>query len=355
MEKVVSMKLDFWRGKKVFLTGHTGFKGAWLSEILIGAGATVTGYALAPPTSPSLFDLLGLEKRLAHYQADILDAAKLSKALRDSGADIVFHLAAQPIVRKSYTEPVETMATNIMGTVHLLEAIRHTPSIKSVIIVTSDKCYLNEETGAYYTENDKLGGKDPYSASKAAAEVVTHAYDESYFAQSGTAVASVRAGNVIGGGDWALDRLIPDCARAATSGGSVNIRNPASTRPWQHVLEPLRGYMMLAEKLYTEGQSWRGGWNFGPVVDDIRPVSDVLTTLKKHMPFTLEMDTSPQPHEAKRLGLDITKARTQLGWQPQIRLADAVAMTGDWYLAQQKSGDMAALTRRQINDYFGAA
>ncbi len=346
---------SFWQGKKVFVTGHTGFKGSWLAEILLMLGAEVTGYALAPPTNPSHFEVLGLATRLAkHHEADVRDRATLNAAVAAAQPDIVFHLAAQPLVRRSYAEPIETFETNIMGTVGILDAVRlHAPGCRAFVSITSDKCYLNEDHGRPFAENDRLGGQDPYSASKAGAEVAIEAYEYSYFQHTQTAVASVRAGNVIGGGDWAADRLIPDVARAAQDKKPVVIRSPKATRPWQHVLEPLRGYMMMAEKLWAEGRAFRGGWNFGPYVADAQPVSVVLTELQRTLPFELQIDTAPQPHEALLLSLDIHKAEQRLGWRPQLRLAGALDLTGSWYQAWNEGADLHALTQKQIRDYFG--
>lgn len=345
---------SFWRGKKVFVTGHTGFKGSWLSEILIMLGAEVTGYALAPPTQPDHFDLLGLASRLAaHHIADVRDLDQLTAAVTAAQPDIVLHLAAQPIVRLSYDEPVETFDVNVMGTVNVLEAIRKAPSVRACIVVTSDKCYLNEDTGKIFNEDDKLGGADPYSASKAAAEIVAYAYNASFLKKSQLRMATARAGNVIGGGDWAADRLIPDVARAAAGGKAVHIRSPHATRPWQHVLEPLRGYLLLAEKLYHGEGEYREGWNFGPLPEDIQSVSVVLTALKEHLPFDLQIDTAPQPHEAQRLGLDVRKAADRLGWTPQLKLVDAIRMTGQWYKTHIDGKNMADITRQQIAQYFG--
>lgn len=346
---------SFWQGKKVFVTGHTGFKGSWLAEILLTLGAEVTGYALAPPTSPSHFDVLGLANRLkAHHEADIRDRQKLNDAIIKAQPEIVFHLAAQPLVRLSYAEPVETFETNIMGTVGILDGIRqHAPQCRAVVCITSDKCYLNEDHGRPFAEDDRLGGQDPYSASKAGAEVAAEAFEYSYFQHTQTALATVRAGNVIGGGDWAADRLIPDVARAARDGRPVVIRSPKATRPWQHVLEPLRGYMMMAEKLYSDGRAYRGGWNFGPYVADAQPVSIVLTELQRSLPFELQLDTAPQPHEALLLSLDISKAENRLGWRPQLRLAGALDLTGGWYKTFNDGGDVRALTQAQIKEYFG--
>lgn len=346
----------FWAGKKVFMTGHTGFKGSWLAEMLLALNCEVTGYALAPPTTPNHFDLLDLGRRITtHTIGDIRDRAALGSALAAAQPDIILHLAAQPIVRLSYDEPVETFDVNVMGTVCLLEAARQAPSARACIVVTSDKCYLNEDTGKMFDENDKLGGADPYSASKAAAEIVAHAYNTSFLKKSSLRMATARAGNVIGGGDWAADRLIPDVARAAAGAMPVRIRNPHATRPWQHVLEPLRGYLLLAEKLYDGAQDYREGWNFGPSPQDIQSVSVVLTALREHLPFDLQLETAPQPHEAARLGLDVSKAAARLGWQPRLPLKDSIRMTGTWYKTQMEGGDAAALTRQQIRDYLAPA
>ncbi|MBU6476161.1 MAG: CDP-glucose 4,6-dehydratase, partial [Alphaproteobacteria bacterium] len=321
----------FWQGKRVFLTGHTGFKGAWLTALLLRDGAIVTGYALPPPTNPALFGLLNLKSRIAHIEGDVRDRAKLAAALAAAQPEIVFHLAAQALVRASYEDPLGTFDTNTTGTLNLLEALRSCKSVRSIVVVTSDKCYLNNETGAFFREDDPLGGKDPYSASKAAAEIVAQAYHESFFKPAGIPLATARAGNVIGGGDWAKDRLIPDVARAHAAGEPVLIRSPNATRPWQHVLEPLRGYMMLAEQLVSEGQAFTGGWNFGPRPEDIRSVGDVLSKLKETLPFELRLDSSPQPAEAKTLGLDIRKSMEKLGWQPRLALDEAIRWTGEWY------------------------
>lgn len=343
----------FWQGKKVFITGHTGFKGSWLTEVLLALGAEVTGYALNPPTTQNHFELLKLASRIkAHHIADIRELETLTNAIVSAEPDIILHLAAQPIVRLSYDEPVETFDVNVMGTVNLLQAARKADKARACVVVTSDKCYLNEDTGKMFDENDKLGGADPYSASKAAAEIVAYAYNASYFKKSHLRMATVRAGNVIGGGDWAADRLIPDVARAASAGTSVHIRSPHATRPWQHVLEPLRGYLLLAEKLYQGEGEYREGWNFGPLPEDIQSVSVVLTALKEHLPFDLQLDTAPQPHEAQRLGLDVRKAADRLGWTPQLKLKDAIRMTGEWYKAHIDGKDMPEVSRQQIKEYF---
>lgn len=342
---------SFWRGKKVFLTGHTGFKGAWMARVLTNWGAAVSGFSLPAPTSPALSAILGTENDITHTEGDVRDAAAVTRALHAADPDIVIHMAAQPLVRLSYRVPVETFGVNVMGTAHVLEAARETKA-RATVIVTTDKCYLNEETGRFFTEDDKLGGYDPYSASKAAAEIVAAAYDHSFYRSAGRGLATARAGNVIGGGDWAADRLIPDVVRAAGDGTAVKIRNPAATRPWQHVLEPVFGYLLLAEKLYEDADSFRGGWNFGPEASGIQSVETVLTLLKETLPFQLELDRGPQPHEAKTLGLDINHAKTHLGWQPRLTLAEAVSWTGSWYKTFIDGGDVKTLTDRQINEYL---
>ena len=345
----------FWQGKRVFLTGHTGFKGAWLTAVLLQAGAEVTGYSLPPPTDPALFDLLNLKNKITHIEGDIRNREKLSAALHDAKPEIVFHLAAQALVRPSYEDPCGTFDINTTGTLNLLEALRACKGVKAIVSVTSDKCYLNNETGAYFKEDDPLGGKDPYSASKAAAEIVAEAYHQSFFKPAGIPLATARAGIVIGGGDWAKDRLIPDVARAAAAGHPVLIRSPKATRPWQHVLEPLRGYMMLAEKLSSDGEAFAGGWNFGPRPEAIRPVGDVLAKLKETLPFELELDSAPQPAEAKTLALDIHKAGEKLGWHPRLALDEALRWTGEWYNTYARSNSVEEMTLRQIEDYAARA
>ncbi len=341
----------FWHGRRVFITGHTGFKGAWLTAGLLRDGAIVTGYALPPPTDPALFDLLGLAHKITHIESDVRDVAKLSAAVAGARPEIVFHLAAQSLVRPSYEDPRGTFDTNTTGTLNLLEALRACPSVRAIVVVTSDKCYFNNETGAFFREDDPLGGKDPYSASKAAAEIVARSYYESFFKAAGVPLATARAGNVIGGGDWAKDRLIPDVARAYAAGAPVLIRNPGATRPWQHVLEPLRGYRLLAEKLFTDGGIFSGGWNFGPRPGDIRAVGDVLARLKETLPFDLQPDAAPQPEEARTLALDIHKAEEKLGWRPRLRLDDALRWTGVWYKNFGDGASAQDLTLRQIEDY----
>jgi CDP-glucose 4,6-dehydratase len=343
----------FWRGRRVFLTGHTGFKGGWLSLWLAELGAEVHGYALAPPTEPNLFTTAGVEKRLAASTlADIRDAAKLEQAMQAARPEVVLHLAAQPLVRQSYAEPVETFAVNVMGTVNLLEAVRRTPGVKAVVNVTTDKCYENREWVWPYRENEALGGHDPYSSSKACSELVTAAWRRSFLDAAGVQLASARAGNVIGGGDWAADRLLPDFLRALDAGKPLVVRSPQATRPWQHVLEPLSGYIMLAERLCTEGAAFAEAWNFGPDEADARPVEWIVETLCARMTdATWQRDTAPQPHEAHTLRLDSAKAHARLGWQPRWNLQRALEATLDWHQAWKAGTDMADFSLRQIRAY----
>lgn len=348
----------FWKGRRVLLTGHTGFKGGWLSLWLHSMGAQLTGYALAPPTKPSLFDVAGIDKGMTSIIGDIRDLEHLRKAFAEQQPEIVIHMAAQPLVRYSYVEPVETYSTNVMGTVNLLEAVRGTGSVKAVVNVTSDKCYENREWAWGYRENEAMGGHDPYSNSKGCAELVTAAYRNSYFhpekyTEHGVALASGRAGNVIGGGDWANDRLIPDIMRSIVQGKPVNIRNPHAIRPWQHVLEPLSGYLLLAEKLYEEGTAYAEGWNFGPNDEDAKPVQWVVESLTKAWGRNASWmpDNGEHPHEAHYLKLDCSKAKTRLHWQPRWRLEEALSAIIDWHRAYRDGKDMRELTLRQIDAY----
>lgn len=343
---------DFWRGKRVFLTGHTGFKGSWLSLWLQSMGAQVVGYALTPPTNPSLFEVAGVGAGMTSIIGDIRDIAKLRAAFVEHRPEIVIHMAAQPLVRYSYAEPVETYSTNVMGTVNLLEAVRNTDSVRAVVNVTTDKCYENREWVWAYRENEAMGGFDPYSSSKGCAELVTAAYRRSFFEPAGIALASARAGNVIGGGDWAEDRLIPDFLRAIDAGTTLKIRSPQSTRPWQHVLEPLSGYLQLAEYLFKEGDAFAEGWNFGPNDDDARPVRWIIERLAKmHPNVNWQCDEAPQPHEAHYLKLDSSKAKNRLGWQARWRLQAALQKTLEWHQAWRNGEDMHALTLAQIAQY----
>jgi CDP-glucose 4,6-dehydratase len=347
---------DFWSGKRVFLTGHTGFKGGWLSLWLQSMGAEVHGYALNPPTDINLFTVADVSKGMASSViADIREADKLSQAMQLARPDIVFHLAAQPLVRHSYVQPVETYAVNVMGTVHLLEAVRATSSVKAVVNVTTDKCYENREWVWGYRENEALGGFDPYSSSKGCAELVTSAYRQSFLAPAGIALASARAGNVIGGGDWAADRLIPDFLRAMDAGETLNIRSPLATRPWQHVLEPLSGYLMLAEQLYTKGAGFAEAWNFGPGDDDARPVRWIVERMAEmRTDVNWQCSETQQPHEANYLKLDSSKAHNQLGWEPRWRLSTALQKTLAWHEAWRNAADMKSVTLAQINEYQSA-
>lgn len=348
---------DFWRGRRVFLTGHTGFKGAWLSEWLLDLGADLTGYALAPPTRPALFEQLGLVGRMRHHIGDINDRAALQAAMCEADPQIVLHLAAQPLVRDSYADPIGTYQTNVMGAAHVLEVCRHLPQLAAVVVVTTDKCYENREWHWGYREDEAMGGFDPYSSSKACTELVTAAYRRSFFQPDakGQAVqiGSARAGNVIGGGDWARDRLIPDAMRAFSKGESVQIRYPESIRPWQHVLEPLGGYLRLAECLVREPDGrFAEGWNFGPADHDAVPVRQVLDRLCRNWPgASWEAVGGDHPHEAGFLKLDCSKARARLDWTPKLDLDTALDWTRQWYQAANKQDDLRALTAQQIADY----
>ena len=352
MEGLVSPSSTFWRDRRVLVTGHTGFKGAWLSLWLSRLGARVTGLALAPETSPSLFTLAGLAGRVDSRLGDIRSRAIVDAVVAESQPEVVFHLAAQALVRRSYTDPVATYETNVMGTAHVLEAARHAEALRAVVVVTSDKCYENREWWWPYREDDALGGHDPYSSSKGCAELVTAAWRRSYFGgpASPAGVASARAGNVIGGGDWAEDRLVPDCVRAFATGTPVVIRRPAAVRPWQHVLEPLLGYVLLAERLAESPATFAEAWNLGPSVDDAQPVSWVVDRLVQFWGGSArwEHDAGEQPHEAALLQVDASKARARLGWTPRLRLEQGVRWTVDWYRRQQAGEDAAALTLEQI-------
>lgn len=347
------MNTDFWHGKRVFLTGHTGFKGGWLSLWLQSMGAEVHGYALNPPTETNLFAVAEVGKGMASsIIGDIRKANLLNQAMQLANPEIVFHLAAQPLVRYSYAQPAETYEVNVMGTVHMLEAVRATPSVKAVVNVTTDKCYEIREWVWGYRENEAMGGFDPYSSSKGCAELVTSAYRQSYLEPAGIALASARAGNVIGGGDWATDRLIPDVLRAMDAGETLKIRSPLSTRPWQHVLEPLSGYLLLAEQLYTRGGRFAEAWNFGPVDEDVRPVKWIVEHMAEiHKNVNWQCDETPQPHEANYLKLDSSKARNQLNWRSRWQLHTALQKTFEWHKAWRKAKDMRLVSLAQIYDY----
>lgn len=349
----VGVKPAFWSGKRVFLTGHTGFKGSWLSLWLQSMGAQVTGYALAPPTNPSLFEIAEVAQGMTSVIGDIRDLAKLQAVFADHRPEIVIHMAAQPLVRYSYQNPVETYSTNVMGTVHLFEAVRNTPGVKAVVNVTTDKCYENKEWNWGYRENEPMGGHDPYSNSKGCSELITSAYRSSFFQDKGAALASARAGNVIGGGDWATDRLVPDILRAFEKNQPVVIRNPHATRPWQHVLEPLSGYLSLAEHLYTDCQAFAEGWNFGPKDDDAQPVQWIVEQMVNSWGngASWQQDGGVHPHEANYLKLDIAKAKACLGWQPRWPLAIALKKITAWHHAYLNSANMHEFTLEQIQNY----
>jgi CDP-glucose 4,6-dehydratase len=351
------MAMKFWQGKKVFLTGHTGFKGSWLSLWLDSLGAEVTGYALKPPTDPSLFEICELEDRIDSIIGDIRDKKSLIKTVLSVEPDIIIHMAAQPIVRESYRDPFGTYETNVMGTVNLLEAVRQSKSVRAVVNVTTDKCYENKETLRAYKETDPMGGFDPYSNSKACSELVTASYRSSFFnpldhAKHKVAIATARAGNVIGGGDWASERLIPDFVRAILNKETIRVRNPKAIRPWQHVLEPLSGYMMLAEKLYTHGPKYSEGWNFGPSRTDAKPVEWIVKNLcKKWEGSAYSIDKGRHPHEANYLILDNSKANKRLGWSPKWDLSQALDKVVDWTKAYQDKEDIYDICIEQISEY----
>lgn len=357
MEVVVNAD-GFWDARRVFVTGHTGFKGGWLSLWLQNMGAQVSGFSLQPPTDPSLFNLAAVAAGMESVTGDIRDRARLTSVMQAAQPEVVFHLAAQPLVRYSYAEPVETYSTNVMGTVHLLEAVRATPSVRVVVIVTSDKCYENREWVWGYRENEPMGGYDPYSNSKGCAELVVSAYRNSYFnpeclAEHGVALASARAGNVIGGGDWAEDRLVPDILRACSAGEPVHIRNPHAIRPWQHVLEPLSGYLALAEQLWDKGARFCGGWNFGPEERDARPVSWIVEHVTRRWGegASWELEAGDHPHEAHYLKLDCSKARAELGWQPRWGLNQALDNTIVWHKAYLAGDDLREMCLEQVHAY----
>lgn len=350
------MNREFWHDKKVFLTGHTGFKGGWLATWLQSLGAHVTGFGLAPNTTPSFFELCRLADRLDSIIGDVRDLDALVDTIGNQQPDIIFHLAAQPLVRRSYKEPVETFATNVMGTVHLLEAARLTPSVRAVVAISSDKCYQNRGWVWGYREDDPLGGRDPYSASKGCAELVAAAYQHSYFRTGDTTVATCRAGNVIGGGDWAEDRLVPDAINALTRGEPLVVRNPDAVRPWQHVLET-SGYLLLAEKVYLEQKKWEGGWNFGPSDVDAVPVSTLSNLLVQSWGNGASWQDARDPnapHEEAYLKLDSSKARQLLGWRPRLSIKEAVEWTVAWYkraLTAAPGDEMYQFTKEQIQCY----
>lgn len=355
----MNISKEFWHNKKVLVTGHTGFKGSWLSLILHMLGCDLHGYALDPPTDPSFFKSGRINELINSQNGDIRDLEKLVNFVKGIRPEIVIHMAAQPLVRESYKNPVETYSGNVMGTVNLLEAIRQTAGIKAVINVTTDKCYENREWHWGYRENEPMGGYDPYSNSKGCSELVTAAYRSSFFnprdySKHGVAIASARAGNVIGGGDWAEDRLIPDFVRAVSKGEQVKVRSPYAIRPWQHVLEPLTGYLMLAERLFTDGPRFAEAWNFGPDDRDAKNVEWIAKRFSElwGKGFTYSIDNIPQPHEATYLKLDCSKAKAELGWTPKWDIEKALRSTVDWYQSWRSKADVRALSRQQIQEYF---
>jgi CDP-glucose 4,6-dehydratase len=355
--KAVNIDPHFWSGKKVFLTGHTGFKGGWLSLWLSSMGANVFGFSLAPNTYPNLYTVFDISNTISRSTiGDIRNLEALTKAVNDAQPEIVIHMAAQPLVRYSYINPVETYSTNVMGTVHVLEAIRQAPSVKSVVIVTTDKCYENREWVWGYRESESMGGHDPYSNSKGCAELVTSAYRKSFFStnQPVVAIASARAGNVIGGGDWSQDRLIPDAIKAFEAHESLGIRNPSAIRPWQHVLEPLSGYLVLAQSLYEGGNFFASAWNFGPSDKDARSVEDVIELLIGQWDSFAQWnkDGTDQPHEANLLKLDCSKARQKLGWAPRWSLEIAIEKITEWQKAFRGNSDMREISLGQINQFM---
>jgi len=352
------MNKAFWQDKRVLVTGHTGFKGSWLSLWLQKLGANVFGYALSPPTEPSLFEVAHVADGMVSIRGDVRDLEHLQATIARFRPEIIIHMAAQPLVRYSYENPVETYSTNVMGTVNLLEAVRRSEGVRVVVCITSDKCYENKEWLWGYRENERMGGRDPYSSSKGCAELAISAYRHSYFPPEdfqhhGVALASTRAGNVIGGGDWAKDRLIPDIMTAIMEKRPVIIRNPHAIRPWQHVLEPLNGYLCLVEQLWIRGPELAQAWNFGPSSDDAQTVSwivEYLTNLWGEG-ACWELDSAQHPHEDNYLKLDCSKARSLLGWAPKLRLSTALDWIVEWYRGHQQNRDMRALTEAQITRF----
>lgn len=342
-------------GRRVFITGHTGFKGSWLAFLLNELGANVMGLGLPPATLLNHFDLLGLEKKIGHVVGDIRDGAMLANVLNEFQPEFVFHLAAQALVRPSYEDPAATFSTNVMGSVNLLDAVRQCSSVRSLVYVTSDKCYENVEWIWGYRENDRLGGRDPYSASKAAAEIVFSSYARSFFEQrTSLGLATARAGNVIGGGDWAVDRIIPDCIRAIEMGEPIRLRNPGATRPWQHVLEPLAGYLLLAARLYEEPQRWGGAWNLGPSTNEVRTVQNVAEVIIGHLgKGRIEVIKSQtQLHEARLLQLNCDKAHQLLNWYPRWHVEQTLEATALWYRDILSGSSAEQITRSQIQLFF---
>lgn len=344
---------DFWQGRRVFVTGHTGFKGSWMCLWLQSMGAVVRGVALNPPTNPSLFEVASVADRMDSFLLDIRDFSRVRASIEEFKPEVIFHMAAQPLVRRSYDEPLETYSTNLMGTLHVLEAARYVDTVKSIVNVTTDKCYENKEWVWGYRENDPMGGHDPYSSSKGCVEIASNAYRKSFLIDSGIGMATVRAGNVIGGGDWAIDRLMPDVLRALEAKKLIVLRNPTATRPWQHVLEPLSGYLMLAERLFHEGQTYAEGWNFGPHDEDCRPVQWLVDKSCEIWGenAAFETDFRTQPHEANLLKLDISKARNRLGWEPTWPLLKSLNNIVTWHKSWLGGKNMHKVCMDQIKEY----
>jgi CDP-glucose 4,6-dehydratase len=356
------MTPSFWRGKKVFITGHTGFKGSWLTLWLQRLGADVVGFALPPSTEPSMFHLTRASDGITSIEGDVRDLAKVRAALHAHRPEIVIHMAAQALVKTAYADPVTTYTTNVVGTLNVLEAVRHALSVRVAVCITSDKCYQNDEWVWGYRENDRMGGHDPYSSSKGCAELLISAYRDSYFppehfAQHHVALASTRAGNVIGGGDWSRDRLVPDTMNAIMSGKPVLIRRPGAVRPWQFVLEPLRGYLHLAERLYDEPARFAGAWNFGPDIEQIKPVQWITDYLTRRWGGNASwlLDGATHPHEDHFLRLDCTKAKSILGWKPVMDLPTVLDWIVEWYRAYHSGGDLRAITEAQLERYESLA
>ncbi|MFF7106911.1 CDP-glucose 4,6-dehydratase [Pseudomonas sichuanensis] len=345
----------FWAGRRVLLTGHTGFKGGWLAVWLRQLGAELRGFALPAATTPSLWQVAQLQQQVPGDIADIRDASALARALQDFQPELVLHLAAQPLVRESYRAPADTYATNVMGTLNLLEAVRATPSVRGVLVVTTDKCYENREWPWPYREQDALGGFDPYSSSKACVELLCASYRDSFLRSSGVALGTARAGNVLGGGDWSADRLLPDIFRAWQDGQEVTLRYPDATRPWQHVLDPLMGYLQLAQGLLTDAEQHAAAWNFGPDSAGLATVGEIVERLASRWPGEARWSiaSDAQPHEAGLLALDSSKARQRLGWAPRWSLDDTLKHTLDWHLAWRAGRDMNIVTREQLAVHQG--
>jgi len=346
---------SFWKGRRVFITGHTGFKGSWLTILLDHLGANLKGFALLPPTQPNLFTVAKVNELIESEIGDIKNLEKISESISAFRPEIVIHMAAQSLVRYSYDEPIETYSVNALGTAHVLEAAKNCDSVRAVISVTTDKCYENKEWVWAYRENDPMGGYDPYSSSKGCAELITSSYRKSFYKDKGIGLASVRAGNVIGGGDWAIDRLVPDVLRAFEKNQPVLVRNPNAIRPWQHVLEPLSGYLKLTELLYDDANQYSEGWNFGPNEQDAKDVSYIVEYMVEAWPekATWKLDdTVIQPYEANYLKLDISKARQKTGWQPSWILEESLNKTIDWHVAWLDKKDMQAFTKNQISQFM---